>query len=34
LINEEIRLPVAKRIIKDGISVHHVSSDGTRLIIA
>ncbi len=34
LINEEIRLPVAKRIIKDGINVHHVSSDGAKLIIA
>lgn len=33
LINEEIRLPVAKRIIKDGINVHHVVSDGEKLII-
>jgi ATP-dependent Clp protease ATP-binding subunit ClpA len=34
LINEEIRLPVAKRIIKDGINIHHVSSDGEKLVIA
>jgi hypothetical protein len=31
LINEQIRLPIAKRIIKEGLSVHHVSSDGTEL---
>lgn len=34
LINEEIRLPVAKRIIKDGLSVHRVSSDGDKLLIS
>lgn len=34
LINEEIRLPVAKRIIKDGLNVHTVTSDGTKLLIA
>jgi len=34
LINEEIRLPVAKRIIKDGLNAHAVTSDGTKLIIA
>lgn len=34
LINEEIRLPVAKRIIRDGISVHHVSSNGEQLVIS
>jgi ATP-dependent Clp protease ATP-binding subunit ClpA len=34
LINEEIRLPVAKRIIKDGLNVHRVSSDGNKLLIA
>ena len=34
LINEEIRLPVAKRIIKDGLHVHHVSSDGEKLVIS
>ena len=34
LINEEIRLPVAKRIIKDGMNTHHVSSDGDKLVIA
>jgi len=34
LINEEIRLPVAKRIIKDGLNVHHVSSDGEKLVIS
>lgn len=33
LINEEIRLPVAKRIIKDGQNTHHVSSDGEKLVI-
>jgi ATP-dependent Clp protease ATP-binding subunit ClpA len=34
LINEEIRLPVAKRIIKDGLNVHAVTSDGTKLVIS
>jgi ATP-dependent Clp protease ATP-binding subunit ClpA len=34
LISEEIRLPVAKRIIKDGLNVHTVTSDGTKLVIA
>jgi len=34
LINEKIRLPIAKRIIKDGIVKHHVTSNGTELIIA
>lgn len=34
LISEEIRLPVAKRIIKDGLNVHRVSSDGDKLLIA
>ena len=34
LINEEIRLPVAKRIIKDGLNVHRVSSNGEELLIS
>lgn len=34
LINEEIRLPVAKRIIKDGLNVHTVTCDGEKLVIA
>ena len=34
LINEQIRLPIAKRIIRDGITKHCVSSNGTELVIA
>ena len=34
LINEQIRLPIAKRIIRDGITKHRVTSNGTELIIA
>ena len=31
LINEQIRLPIAKRIIKEELNAHHVSSDGIEL---
>ena len=34
LINEEVRLPIAKRIIKDGLNVHHVSSANGELVIS
>ena len=34
LINEQIRLPIAKRIIRDGITKHHVTSSGAELVIA
>ena len=33
LINEQIRLPIAKRIIRDGIIKHHITSDGAELVI-
>ena len=33
LINEQVRLPIAKRIIKEGFSRHHVSSNGSELVI-
>lgn len=34
LINEQIRLPIAKRIIKEGLSVHHISGTATELVIS
>lgn len=34
LINEQVRLPIAKRIIKDGISVHHVGALDDALVIS
>ena len=34
LINEQVRLPVAKRIIKDGMNVHHVSGNKDELVIS
>lgn len=33
LINEQVRLPIAKRIIKDGLTVHHISSGKGELVI-
>lgn len=33
LINEEVRLPIAKRIIKDGLSLHHVGAKNDELVI-
>jgi ATP-dependent Clp protease ATP-binding subunit ClpA len=34
LINEEIRLPIAKRIIKDGLAVHNITCVDEKLVIA
>ena len=34
LINEEIRLPIAKRIIKEGLNVHHISGASNELVIS
>jgi len=33
LINEQVRLPIAKRIIKDGLSVHHISATKEEILI-
>jgi ATP-dependent Clp protease ATP-binding subunit ClpA len=33
LINEQVRLPIAKRIIKDGLTVHHLSGGKDELVI-
>lgn len=33
LINEQVRLPIAKRIIKDGLTVHHISGGKGELVI-
>jgi ATP-dependent Clp protease ATP-binding subunit ClpA len=33
LINEQVRLPIAKRIIKDGLTVHHISGGKDELVI-
>lgn len=34
LINEQVRLPIAKRIIKDGLTVHHISGGKGELVIS
>jgi ATP-dependent Clp protease ATP-binding subunit ClpA len=34
LINEEVRLAIAKRIIKDGLTIHHVGCVGEKLTIS
>ncbi len=34
LINEQVRLPIAKRIIKDGLTVHHISGKNNQLVIS
>ena len=34
LINEQIRLPIAKRIIKEGLNVHHISGATNELVIS
>jgi len=34
LINEEIRLPIAKRIIKDGFTIHNITCADEKLVIA
>jgi ATP-dependent Clp protease ATP-binding subunit ClpA len=33
LINEQVRLPIAKRIIKDGLSLHHIGATDDALVI-
>ena len=33
LINEQVRLPIAKRIIKEGLTVHHISGGKGELVI-
>jgi ATP-dependent Clp protease ATP-binding subunit ClpA len=34
LINEEIRLPIAKRIIKEGLALHHIGAKDDSLVIS
>jgi ATP-dependent Clp protease ATP-binding subunit ClpA len=34
LINEQIRLPIAKRIIKEGLNVHHISGATNELVVS
>ena len=34
LINEEIRLPIAKRIIKEGLALHHIGTKDDSLVIS
>jgi ATP-dependent Clp protease ATP-binding subunit ClpA len=34
LINEQIRLPIAKRIIKDGLNIHHISGVKNELVVS
>jgi ATP-dependent Clp protease ATP-binding subunit ClpA len=34
LINEEIRLPIAKRIIKEGLNLHHIGAKDDSLVIS